>query len=558
MALVAVSGLIELALRRLLSRPFYYDEAWRAYEISLGHRFLGSFHIANAPLALGWFGIESAARIVLGNTEAGLRAPMFLAFPVLGAATYRVARCWLGVLPSFLVAGMLLVNGWIAFYALQLKSYSYEALVAVATLGLYLVIRRSTWGRLQLIGLFALLGLACVFSLPNVFVAGPLLVLELSRAVRERHQRLLRIAGVALTAVIALAHYLLFVSPQSNGTGKQALTSFFRQQFAPHQLGGFIDFVGRGLASYLPSGFLGAAGQITGGLGFPLPALASDLISAVVVVLLISGVTVAARNAAGRALITAAGGALLCELLGSVARKWPFGLLRVNIFILPLLYILAGIGAVALLSLARDPVRAFLGRSRLTLTQTAALIGTVAVVTATAAATFLATAGALTGTAEGAALPDWWGDTKTAVAHARLTGGPGDLVIIRSDRKPADWYFEPWQYYMQTYQGFPARITSHPPIPASSTLAVFALTPGTIGRFVASHPHARTLYLLEYRVLGDTAPHVGAEIPASVHTQSMQALARYGFCTAVEIPLIETGELTVVSRGGCTSTTGTS
>jgi hypothetical protein len=103
-ALVAGAGLLELWLRHLLTRPFYSDEAWRAYDISLGPAFLHHLGASAAPLALGWVAIENAARLVLGDTEAGLRAPMFVGLPALACATYLLARRRLGVGVSFGVA----------------------------------------------------------------------------------------------------------------------------------------------------------------------------------------------------------------------------------------------------------------------------------------------------------------------------------------------------------------------------------------------------------------------------------------------------------------------
>ena len=184
--LIVVAGLIEFYLRHLLTIPFYSDEAWRAYDISLGAGFLNHLDTSGAPLALGWVGIENVARLVFGDTETGLRAAMFLALPALAVATYLLARRWLGVGVSFCTAALLLVNSWIVNNALQLKSYSYEGLLAIAAVALYLLLQRAGRRPAQMLGLYAALGLACVFSLPNLFVVGPLLALDLVQTIRHR------------------------------------------------------------------------------------------------------------------------------------------------------------------------------------------------------------------------------------------------------------------------------------------------------------------------------------------------------------------------------------
>jgi hypothetical protein len=54
------------------------------------------------------------------------------------------------------------------------------------------------------------------------------------------------------------------------------------------------------------------------------------------------------RSRDGRALLVAISGALAGQLAGSLLHKWPFGYVRANPFLLPLLYLMAGIGATRL------------------------------------------------------------------------------------------------------------------------------------------------------------------------------------------------------------------
>ena len=540
--LVVEAGLIGFFLRHLLTRPFYYDEASRAYEIAQGGAFLSHLGTAAAPLSLGWVGIETAARLVLGDTEAGLRAPMFAALPLLGVATYLLGRRWLGPMVSFCAAALLLANGWIVNYALQLKSYSYEGLFAVAAVGVYLLAQRTTWHRAQLIGLYAALGLTCVFSLPNLLVAVPLLALDLVRTLRGRDQGAWRVAGAALAGAIALVHYVAFVSPQAG----VASTGFFTANYAPHAFLPFLRFAAAGFGSYVPSMVTGIAGGAANAAPtYPPPPAANGVLIAVTVILLAAGLVAAVRDAAGRALVTAAGGAVLLELAASTVRRWPFGLIRVNIFVLPLLYILCAIGAVWLARALIGP-RGADGTRPVTAQwwrAVAAMVAGGAVIVAAAGAG-VSTARTFAATSRLAVAPTWWGATRAAVAEARTAGAPGALVIIRADRTPPDWYAAPWLYYMDNYQGWTGAVAARPPIPAANTLAVVYVTPRAVTRFLAAHPDSPEVFLLEYDV-------PGAAFPRSVHQQSLRTLRRYGYCSAREIPLRYTGALTIVRRTAC-------
>lgn len=542
--LVVLAGLIEFFLRDMLTGPFYSDESWRAYDISIGTGFLAHLSTSGAPLALGWVAIENVARVLSGNTEAGLRAPMFLALPGLGVATYLLARRWLGAGVSFCAAALLLVNSWTVNNALQLKSYSYEGLFAVAAVAAYLLVQRASrhWARLLL--LYAALGLTCVFSLPNLFVVGPLLALDLVQAIRIRDRIALRIGGEALAAGIALAHYVFFIRPQAKGI---ASTGFWFYHYAPHRLGPFVHFTIDGVLSYFPGMITGSAGAINQPPHYRLPLDAHEALAVVVALLVCAGIVAAAREAAGRALVVAIGGGLLLELAGSTVQRWPFGMVRVNIFELPLLYILMGIGAVRLIA-------ALSGRRR-----DHAAPGPVAwwrpLVLAIAAITLVeagllggvATAQALAQTSQLNSEPVDLSGVRAAVAHARRLAAPSDLAIIRADYgSPPTWYGEQWLYYMDYYQGYQAGIATRPAIPAGNTISVFYVTPAAVTRFLASHPGAPAIFLLEFNLSeGTPSP--------PLHQQSLRTLRRFGYCPTSETTYAATGQLTMLVKGACTA-----
>jgi len=529
-ALFVGAGLIVFSFRHLLTRPFYSDEAWRAYDISLGPSFLHKLDTSGAPLALGWVAIENAARLVVGDTAAGLRAPMFICLPVLGIATYLLARRWLGVWVSFGVAALLLVNSWTVNNALQLKSYSYEGLFAIAAIALYRLLQRARLRQAQLLGLYTLLGLTCVFSLPNLFVLAPLLALDLVQAVRARNQVVLRIAGEALAGAIALAHYVVFVRPQA----AVANEGFWSGNYAPHGLGAFLRFTIRGIGSFFPTMVTGPAGAENLPPSYRLPPVAHGLLAAALAVLLAAGIVAAARDTAGRVLVVAVGGALLLQLIASAVQRWPFGMVRVNIFLLPLLYVLGGMGAMWL-------ARTLRGRSAggLAWWRAASLAGAAAVLAAAAAAGGVATGKALAQTGSLQTKPTMFGGLESAVQQARLQAVPADLVIVRASRHPPVWYAGGWLYYMDSYQGWPPKAAARPAIPPRNTISVYEVTPGAVRRFLAEHPGSPTVFLLEYIIPGNT-------FPRRLHLQSLQTLRAFGYCAVSDTSYPMTGHLTVL------------
>jgi hypothetical protein len=541
--LVLEAGLIEVFLRHLLTRPFFYDEGWRAYEIALGPSFLGQLRGAVGPLSLGWLAIENAARLILGNTEAGLRTPMFLVLPVLGATTYLLARRWLGVVVSCCAAGLLLVNLWIVNYGLQLKSYPYEGLFALITVALYLLLRRAAWRPAPLLVVYVALGLTCVFSLPNLFVAVPLLILDLVETIRAGRQVVLRLVGEALAAAIALINYVVFLAPQ-NGVES---APFFNPQYAPHGSAAFARFTVAGLKSYIPSIITGVVGATNASPSYTLPHAAHRVLSVGLLILLAAGVIAAARDTAGRALVVAVSGALVLELVGSAQHHWPFGLIRQNILVLPLLYVLGGIGAVWLARMLRGPRRAEEGAPLpVTRWRAIALVVAAAMLAATGAIGGVATAKGLAESSDLQAKPTMFGGVKDAVAVTRMAAVPGDMVIIRAGRATPAWYGTQWLYYMESYSGWPTAVAARPRIPAQDTISVVFVTPRAVDRFLAAHSRSRNAFLLEFNLPGN-------RFPDWAHQRSLQTLRRFGYCPTRDIAYPITGHLTILSAG-CSKT----
>ena len=217
----------------------------------------------------------------------------------------------------------------------------------------------------------------------------------------------------------------MFLRPQSAVSS----TAYWVQEYAPHRLDAFVRFTVQGVASFFPGMVTGVAGVTDATPADALPALAHEFLAVVLAVLLIAGIAAAVRDAAGRSLVVVVGGAVLLELIASVVHRWPFGMQRVSVFLLPLLYILMAIGAVRLARLAA-------GIRRLAWWRYAALgIGAV-VLAAACGAAGLATSRTLTNNhllIQHQLAPGY----RAAVVQARPLATVGDLVVIRSDEA---WY----------------------------------------------------------------------------------------------------------------------
>jgi hypothetical protein len=237
-------------------------------------------------------------------------------------------------------------------------------------------------------------------------------------------------------------------------------------------------------------------------------------------------------------------------------QRWPFGLLRVNVFLLPLLYVLAAIGAVSLARMLRGPRRAD-GRWSVSVTWWRAVtLGLAAAALAGAGiAAGTATANALAETSELQAIPTMFGGVSDAVADARLAADPGDLVIIRTNRSTPTWYAGPWLYYMRNYQGYPTAVAARPRIPARDTLSVVRVTPAAVHRFLTRHPGSPAIFLFEYVAPGAWTRDVpGKTFPPGLRQQSLRTLRQFGYCPVSDIGFPITGHLTVLSRAACPRT----
>jgi hypothetical protein len=226
-------------------------------------------------------------------------------------------------------------------------------------------------------------------------------------------------------------------------------------------------------------------------------------------------------------------------------RRWPFGMTRLDLFLLPLIYVLGGIGAVCLARAALGGWRGRRGRradrGRVTWWWRVPAFGAfLAVLAAIVVPGGTATARTLRESYEQQGAPTEFSNIKEAVEQARELAGPGDLAIVRTGRVPPFWYGEGWLYYMNSYQGYPASTARLPRVAASDTAVVWQVTPAAVGTFIADHRRSPTVFLVELNV------------PQGIHHgQSLRVLRRYGYCPVHEYYYALLGDLTVLDRGAC-------
>lgn len=322
---------------------FWYNEQWRAYYISKPGDWWAALKGDGAPFPAGWYFLERVSASLFGSTELVLRMTTALFLPLTCVLLLLLARRWMPLAAAVVVGVVGGLTGTLVIFAVQLSEYQIDAAAVVAILLFHDIAAeqdQGDWRSVRIYLPYAGIALACIFSTPAVFVAAPVLLLDAIRAARARSigPRLVSAAGAG---AIALLHLELFVVPQN------ALTksSFWDPQFLPHHgVGTQVAFVWDGLRGFVTGTFTGSDTPYLPELLSPrwswIPSVAFG-------VLLCIGIAVAARSERGRTLLAAIGGSIGLTLIASYLRYWPFGFVRTNFYLVPLLILLAGIGAVS-------------------------------------------------------------------------------------------------------------------------------------------------------------------------------------------------------------------
>ena len=344
----AVPSLVLVGLWASLTRSFWFNEVWRAYEMSKTSGWWTALKNGGTPVPAGWFFLERASGDLFGSTELSLRLPTAMFLPLTAILLVLLARRWMSLWAAVVVALVGSLTGTLLGFAVQLSEYQIDAAAALAVI----LFHAQTWdhrnlaeSNRQMYSGYGGIALACIFSTTAMFVAAPVLLLDLFRAARSR-SLWPRAAAATTSGVVVLVYFRLWVLPMN------ALTrsSYWDAQFLPHHgIAKQITFVWDGLRGFLTQSFTIALRPnyptlLRPGWAWPLTACFCFLLAI--------GSVQLARSEAGRSILAALVGSQVLTLIASYLRYWPFGFVRTNYYLIPLLILVAGVGSAVVVSRA--------------------------------------------------------------------------------------------------------------------------------------------------------------------------------------------------------------
>jgi hypothetical protein len=418
--LAAVSlGLLALVWA-MATRPFFYNEQWRAWHLTLPETPWRVSEGTDAPIAFGYAAVSKLSAVLFGHGEVALRLPSLVSLPVLAVLTYVLCRRWLGVLASVLTTLAVLVNRMVLTFAAELAPYTIEAACSVGALLLWLSAReaapRGRWWR------YGVLAVLMLVATPVVLVVAGLFLLDLLRAWRTRQWAYVLPAVAA--GLVGLLHVATYVGKQQS----QVHGPYWQSMFLPRSPGGFVRGVWRGLANYVPNALTGGTAHFPvvpdGEVWFPA-ALRLVLMVAMVVGV-VAGFVFGFRDREVRPLPVAVAVCIAAQAVASVAHRWPFAYTRVQTFLLPLAYVLVAVGVTRLGGAlrARVPWRGV----------AAAGVAAYAVVLAVGVQQVRVVRAEGQRPAYGTRLP-------ALVSRVRAAAAPTDVVVLHHEMTPKGWAF---------------------------------------------------------------------------------------------------------------------
>ena len=528
-----------VSTRRAIAEPLWYDEQWRGYFLSVGHGWWSEIAQSNAPMSAGWYAAERAAIFVVGNRESTLRLTSMVWLVVMAFGVHALARRWMRVSGAAVLALLVMTNGLLLSYSFQLKPYVADAAGTVIALAALLYARDARNTRLRILA-FAAATFGLVLAAPAVFVIVPVigcLLLEWWR--RRRHDRVLLVGSVA-TLLIGGLHLRLFVMRQSG----QTKGTYWDPNMAPHTgLSALARFVWEQTRSFVPgfvtdayrADFAPGAYQTKGWSAFysiRLTARWSTALGVILAVLLALGVWHAVLSAQGRIVVAGMAMSFPLTLIASWMRLWPYGFVRTNYYLVPLLYLLCGLGMVRLGGLLATAIRCArhgvgIGRRVAAVAATGGCAAALAagVVAATVAASV--SLGAARAAMPRSPLGGYGRNLNEAVLDVRRHADQSTAVVVAGSMA-----FRGWQYYMFQRDGLPGT-----EVPASRTTFLTQHGDPRLLHFLTSRADLNRLYY--YVPLGTTGRGIAADA---------RMLQSAGYCRSGRTSYVSTGLLTAYKR----------
>ena len=343
-------GVAERAIRQ----PFWYDEQWRAYFVSVRHGWWAAIAKSNAPMSAGWYVSERFSMSVLGDREWVLRFSNLGWALVMAIATFALARRWMGSGLSTFIAALVMLNSGLLYYAIQFKPFVADAAGTVVAVAALMWARTARSTRQRVAG-FVLASLALTTATPAVFVVVPLLAYLLLGWFREGRKDRVLLIGCLATLLVGAVHLRFFVMRQNTLSS----SNYWNANFAPHSsISALWHFVGKQTQTYVP-GFLTSTYLKSKAGGYPVQLTHgwNTAVAASLWLLLALGAYHAAKSGPGRMLLIGVAASFPITLVASWLRLWPYGFVRTNYYIVPLLYVLCAIGFVRAVTAAMGAAR---------------------------------------------------------------------------------------------------------------------------------------------------------------------------------------------------------
>ena len=524
-----VPSAVVLTLWRNLTEPFWFNEQWRAYYISNPGNWWEALKSDGAPFPAGWYFLERISGVLFGSTELVLRLPTALFLPIGCVLLMLLARRWMSTPAAVVVALVGALTGTLVSYAIQVSEYQLDAAAVVAVVLLREIAweaDRPTWRSARVYLGYGGIALACVFSTPAVFIAGPLLLLDALRLALRRTLGPQLVAAVT-AGVIVLAHLVVFVLPQST----LRTSSYWDQQFLPHHgIGGQVAFVWDGLRGFVNGVF--TSSPQSGLPGLLLGPGWSWVLTLVFGVLLCLGVVEAARSQRGRTLLFAIVASQVLTLVASYLRYWPFGFVRTNFYLIPLLMLLAGIGGVRAARFGLSVIRPTTSRPTAprvagpVRVAGAALCVLIAVGVALAAVDEV---GAYRQTRGSTSAPQYGAQIGTVIATVRDEARPGAAVVVTGGVMTTPG----WRYYQYEYAGKATQTGQQIPV-SHVDFPVNHGSPGITAFVNRLNPSEVFLYV----PFGTTGPELGQDTAAIARGRVCHHLTSQGFSVSGQVIIL--------------------